>query len=52
MGERTSDAGVVEREDGAEAGEAESGDQDGAEWAALILMHELWRHGIMHGINV
>ena len=36
MGEGTSNGGLVEGEDGAEAGEAESGDQDGAEWAALI----------------
>ena len=36
MGERTSDGGIVEGEDGAETGEAESGDQDGTEWAALI----------------
>ena len=36
MGEGTSDGGIVEGEDSAEAGEAESGDQDWAERAALI----------------
>ena len=36
MGEGTSDGGIVEGEDGAEASEAESGNQNRAKWAALI----------------
>ena len=35
MGERTSDRGVLEGENGGQAGKAESGDHDWAMWAAL-----------------